>query len=107
MEINAKLLRLFIHIGFTRLLEVALLCNVPWLKTVQMMPHWQTYPYTYPSWIDILAYLTDRFIDVIDSPAHWNHSRTGLLVFAIIVPSKHKLQMTSGAQMPKSMFSVI
>jgi hypothetical protein len=29
-----------------------------------MMLHWSSYLYKYPSWIDILAYCTDRFTDV-------------------------------------------
>jgi hypothetical protein len=29
-----------------------------------MMVHWSSYLYKYPSWIDILAYCTDRFTDV-------------------------------------------
>jgi hypothetical protein len=39
-------------------------CNILRLRAVQMMVHWSSYLYKYPSWIDILAYCADRFTDV-------------------------------------------
>jgi hypothetical protein len=43
--------------------------NIPRLKAVQMMVHWPSYLYIYPSWTDILAYYTDRITDVTGEAA--------------------------------------